>query len=101
MKNRLDSIKKIILHHPTYKSFEAMSDSLLLFFFLTSIIPATYWSRAAVKLYDPYINAFNEAGLTLMGLAVTIVYALIAISAIFFGALAKRTGALLSERIFK
>lgn len=86
---------------PKYRKFEAMPDSLLFFLFVTSSLPALYWGHIVVSLTPPYIETVNQMGFNLAGIVITVVMLFLAINSWFFGCIAKRTGGLIYERLFK
>lgn len=94
-------LKEIIQRRPIYKTWEAMPDGLLLFFFVSSSLPAIYWGYVLTKLYPLYIDAFNEAGLTLIGAVVSLLMLVLASQVWFFGCISKRSGELIYGRWFK
>ncbi len=94
-------LKDIIQNRPIYLTWEAMPDGLLLFFFISSSLPATYWGYVLTKLYPLYIDAFNEAGLTIIGGVMSLVMLVLASQVWIFGCISKRSGELIYGRWFK
>ena len=94
-------LKYMIQNRKIYPTWEAMPDGLLLFFFISSSLPATYWGYVLTKLYPLYIDAFNEAGLTLIGGVVSLVMLVLVSQVWFFGCISKRSGELIYGRWFK
>lgn len=94
-------LKNIIQKRTIYQSWEAMPDGLLICFFVSSSLPATYWGYVLMKLYPLYIDAFNEAGLTSVGGFGSLVMLVLASQVWFFGCISKRSGELIYGRWFK
>ncbi|RUM94719.1 MAG: hypothetical protein DSZ28_01690 [Thiothrix sp.] len=88
---------KIGLH----QYFRLMPDGWLFVYFLASIPPASYWAYVVSQLYAPYIDAFNEAGFTLMGLLMSAIMVALVFKAWFFSCVTKCTGSLIYERFIK
>lgn len=97
----LKMIISLIKNKPLYPTWDSMPDGLLFFFFVSSSLPASYWSYVVTKLYEPYIDAFNQAGFTLIGMVVTFVMLVLAFNAWFFACISARSGQLIFERWFK
>lgn len=94
-------LKNMIENRPIYPTWEAMPDGLLLFFFITSSLPATYWGYVLKNLYPLYIDAFNEVGITALGALISVIMLILASQVCFFGWISKRCGELIYGRWFK
>lgn len=94
-------LKNIIQNRPIYPTWEAMPDGLLLFFFISSSLPATYWGYVVKNLYPLYIDAFNEVGITTLGVVISVIMLILASQVFFFGCISKRCGELIYGRWFK
>lgn len=97
----LKDLSNVIKNRPIYPTWEVMPDGLLFFFFVTATLPASYWNYVVGKLYVPYIDAFNQAGFTLMGAVISIVMLGLALQAWFFTCISARCGKLVFDRWFK
>lgn len=94
-------LKNIMKNIPCYETWDSMPDTLLLFFFISSSIPASYWGYILKDLFPLYIDAFNKAGMTEIGLLVSLIMLILIIKTLVFSCISKRCGELIYLRWFK
>ncbi len=102
MKNKISEIlsrkSKLI---GRYKTFESMPKWLLFVLFVTSTFIAYYWCTVLSDIAPQYFVIANNYGISFQGYALGFLLCLIAVKAIYFGFIAKRTGGLIYDCYFK
>ena len=101
MKSLIQTVKNWVKSRPHYPTFEEMPDRLLFVLFILAALPACHYGYILSQTYGPYVEAFNQAGMTGKGLLATFLMAGLALQTLFLTWTAKRTGDLLYKRWFK